>query len=795
MNPIIDTLNEKQREAVLATDGYVRIIAGAGSGKTKTLTHRFAYLVKELGIPANNILCVTFTNKAANEMRERVKALLNDNTGFDYVCTFHSFCVKVLRKEIQRLGFRQNFNILDTVDQKAVLKEVYEELELSASEGITLKNAIHHIEVCKSGEGWQNAVELLTGTDEIVIPDEATVKDRIFLTYLKIQKRNMSLDFNDLISFTLYLMQNNGTVLKCWSSMFNYIMVDETQDNSIRQWNMLKLLSSAHKNLFVVGDPDQAIYSFRGAKPEELVRFEKRFSPCRTIILNQNYRSTPTILNAANDIIMHNKERIEKDLYTKNEQTGERIEWLHAVNDKDEAQYVADKVRDLLDKDIPAEDMAVLFRISALSRAVEQCFIKNGIKYQVYGGIRFFERQEIKDSIAYLTMAVDPDNDMAFLRTVNYPSRKLGKVFLGKVKQLAKEQDCSMFKALKENISDVKELRKGGAAEYLELIDDLQRKQKQEPISRLAAYTLEKTGIMDHWRSSGDTERLDNLAEFMESVRNYELENSNEVITLEKYLQDISLYTNVDSKSKGDCIKLMTIHQAKGLEFPYVFIFGCNEGVMPNPRCLSEMQKKGLEEERRLMYVAVTRAKKQLFISENEGSYFGDGTKIPSRFILEIAEERIDKIKTVPQYLIAQTRQLSRMDKQEEEQDNRCIEAGTRVRHTGFGTGTVESVDLSQNKCFVRFDGKNSVTPVMMDFKGMQPENNSVLSDDISFLYSGVADNICQFKIGDKIVHPLLGDGEITDICYEKKQYIVSIPQYDISIPVDFLFKGLRKRE
>lgn len=567
MSRILESLNDRQREAVQATEGYFRIIAGAGSGKTKTLTHRFAYLVQEIGVPSNRILCVTFTNKAAAEMRGRVKQLLGENITDEYICTFHSFCVKVLRREIQRLGYQQTFSILDMTDQKSLIKEVFEEMGLSSNDGITAKDALKHIEMCKTGEGWEHVVKLLVAPNDPVIPAEAEVKDRILLNYLTLQRKNLSLDFNDLISFTLYLLQTNHQVLDTWSNAFSYIMVDETQDNSRRQWAMLELLAKACRNLFVVGDPDQAIYSFRGARPEGLVKFDKVFSPCTTIVLDQNYRSTPTILGAANDIIVHNRLRVKKELYTDNVDPGSPIEWIHADNDKNESLYVASKVQSLLENGAKSDDIAVLFRVSALSRSVEQAFIQNGIKYQVFGGMRFFERKEIKDVMAYLTMAETPDNDMAFLRTYNYPSRKLGKAFINRIKELAKADGSSYFAALLKHYGSVKEVTRSGAAEYIKLANQIQGL-KGGSISDLATYILDQTGIMKELRESEDTERLDNVVELQNSILSYENEHKDdEDFSLKTYLQDISLYTNVDAKDKEDSIKLMTIHQSKGLEF------------------------------------------------------------------------------------------------------------------------------------------------------------------------------------------------------------------------------------
>ena len=527
MSRILESLNDRQREAVQATEGYFRIIAGAGSGKTKTLTHRFAYLVQEIGVPSNRILCVTFTNKAAAEMRGRVKQLLGENITDEYICTFHSFCVKVLRREIQRLGYQQTFSILDMTDQKSLIKEVFEEMGLSSNDGITAKDALKHIEMCKTGEGWEHVVKLLVAPNDPVIPAEAEVKDRILLNYLTLQRKNLSLDFNDLISFTLYLLQTNHQVLDTWSNAFSYIMVDETQDNSRRQWAMLELLAKACRNLFVVGDPDQAIYSFRGARPEGLVKFDKVFSPCTTIVLDQNYRSTPTILGAANDIIVHNRLRVKKELYTDNVDPGSPIEWIHADNDKNESLYVASKVQSLLENGAKSDDIAVLFRVSALSRSVEQAFIQNGIKYQVFGGMRFFERKEIKDVMAYLTMAETPDNDMAFLRTYNYPSRKLGKAFINRIKELAKADGSSYFAALLKHYGSVKEVTRSGAAEYIKLANQIQGL-KGGSISDLAPYILDQTGIMKELRESEDTERLDNVVELQNSILSYENEHKDD---------------------------------------------------------------------------------------------------------------------------------------------------------------------------------------------------------------------------------------------------------------------------
>lgn len=806
MNPITDSLNDKQKEAVLATEGYVRIIAGAGSGKTKTLTHRFAYLVKELGIPSDRILCVTFTNKAATEMRDRVKTLLNNSITEEYICTFHSFCVKVLRREIQRLGYQQTFGILDAADQKDLLKEVFEELGLSQSDGVKFKDALTHIEKCKNGDGWQHIVKLLIADSDPQIPAEANIKDRILIRYLAQQRKCLSLDFNDLISFTLYLLQTDKQVLENWSSMFSYIMVDETQDNSNRQWKMLSLLAGACRNLFVVGDPDQAIYSFRGARPEGLVNFDKSFSPCKTIILNQNYRSTPTILAAANDIISHNRMRVEKDLYTKNDTPGNPIEWYHGEKDSDESLFVASKVQSLLENGTKADDITVLFRISALSRSIEQAFIRQGIKYQVFGGTRFFERKEIKDTIAYLTMAESPDNDMAFLRTINYPSRKLGKTFINKIRSLAKSSGKSMFASLLDHIGEVKEVTRPGSLAYVKLIEQIQVLKESLSISDLTAYILEQTGIMEELRKSEDTDRLDNIIELQNSIVSYENEHKeDDSLTLNMYLQDISLYTNSDVKDKADSIKLMTIHQSKGLEFPYVFLVGCNEGVMPSQRCVAEQKRHGLEEERRLAYVAVTRAKKQLYITDNEGAYYGGGNKVPSRFIFEIDDARIKRIKRVPDYLEAMTRNIIQNEAldvfQEDTPD--LFTVGTHVTHKLFGPGIIEKVDSFRNEYLVRMERTGTLMGIRTDFAGLTAaEESPVSAVEINGSEQQATGNNdtepdhnvtpLPLQIGQKVIHALFGRGKIINIDYKKSEYSVYIEQGDFTIPVNFDFEGLK---
>ena len=431
-------------------------------------------------------------------------------------------------------------------------------------------------------------------------------------------------------------------------------------------------------------------------------------------MLDQNYRSTPTILGAANDIIVHNRLRVKKELYTDNVDPGSPIEWIHADNDKNESLYVASKVQSLLENGAKSDDIAVLSRVSALSRSVEQAFIQNGIKYQVFGGMRFFERKEIKDVMAYLTMAETPDNDMAFLRTYNYPSRKLGKAFINRIKELAKADGSSYFAALLKHYGSVKEVTRSGAAEYIKLANQIQGL-KGGSISDLATYILDQTGIMKELRESEDTERLDNVVELQNSILSYENEHKDdEDFSLKTYLQDISLYTNVDAKDKEDSIKLMTIHQSKGLEFPYVFLCGMNEGIFPSRKVRTQQ---AMEEERRLAFVALTRAEKGLYLSEADGRNFDGTPRYPSRFLLDIDRNLLAFTRPPEEGLIRAARDYIGHSQTylPETDGNMAFSVGQRVKHILFGSGTVLDVDMDKGAHVVQFDEME--TPRKISFR------------------------------------------------------------------------------
>lgn len=717
----ISKLDTNQLKAVETTQGYVCNIAGAGSGKTTTLTYRYAYIVTELGIPPSSILCVTFTNKAAKEMKERITQLVGKACDTTFICTLHSFCVKVLLRDIEALNFSRKFTVMDIPDQKSALKAVYDDLDIGLSE-LPLKDMLAYIEKYKTSDSWEDAVRKLTDPADPIIPqtsekfDTEFLKYQVYLKYLCLQRKNYALDFTDLINVAVYLFRHHKSVLAYWSNKFVYQMVDEAQDNSHTQWELIRLLSGTHKNLFVVGDPDQAIYSFRGARPEGLVSFSRNFTPCKTIVMACNYRSTGHILGAANNIIKQNKMRVPKDLYTTN-QDGAKIEWMHAGTEAEECDYVAGNILSLQRNNIPSKDIAILYRSSYQSRALEQTFVKNQIPYVVWGGTRFFEREEVKNCLAYLRLVAQAD-DLAFLRVINYPARKLGKAFIATVKERSAQQNATYLDTLRNNLH-TPELGKKTAASFIQMIDELRTVATDSSIANTMTRILELTGIRQDLLKNNETERLENISELISSIAHYEIEHANdENLTIDQYLQEVSLLTNLDGKDDPKAIKMMTIHQAKGLEFPYVFVIGMAEGNMPHARAISESPISGLEEERRLAYVAITRAKLQLFISDADGYNAASGSqRAPSRFISEIDTCHIHAIipnSPFPQENTPQT--LSNLEGLTSPGvEPRLFTVGQTVSHPYFGKGTILVIDKLKGEYSIRFHNSGSILPISVN--------------------------------------------------------------------------------
>ncbi|MBN2882804.1 MAG: UvrD-helicase domain-containing protein [Clostridia bacterium] len=577
---LLDGLNKAQLEAVKTTEGYVRVIAGAGSGKTRALTRRFAYLVEGLGVSPSNILCVTFTNKAANEMKARVTKLIGNEEPVSLICTYHGFCVKVLREDINKLYYPKGFTIIDEQDQRTLLREIFDDLEIT-SRVVTFSDCIDYIGSRKDKPTYIEHMLSFEALDE-KISKCRDLMEKIFYSYLRKQKKNYAVDFDDIINFALYIFINHRDILVKWQNRIHYIQVDEFQDSDTKQYTLMKLVSQGHGNLFVVGDPDQTIYEWRGAKPEFIVEFHLNFPDVRTIIMDRNYRSTPQILNVGNSIIKHNKMRVDKDMKTDNPK-GPVVTHFHGKNEDEETGYIVQVIKRLMEKDVKLHDISIMYRANFLSRAIEQAFIKENIDYVVFSGVKFFERQEIKNIIAYLKMLVSGD-DISFIRTVNFPRRGIGRKKIDFLRQKAEEEECSMYDALKNNLRDPAMSGVAGY-DYIKLIETAKKEMIEKDISELTRDLLNKSGFMEFYRRDGDNNRLDNIAEFMTALIDYE-QTAGEDVELSEYLQELSLYTDADIGEDSNRVRLMTIHVAKGLEFPYVFIYGMSEDILPNARSL-----------------------------------------------------------------------------------------------------------------------------------------------------------------------------------------------------------------
>lgn len=689
---IFKGLNSNQIRAVEATEGTVRVIAGAGSGKTRVLANRFAYLVNEIGIDPANILCMTFTNKAATEMKNRIRKLVTIGSVNDYICTIHGLCVKILRKEIHRLGYPQKFMILDDEDAKSLMNQVMAEQNIT-KHMITVNQLLANVHKTKTQDDY---IPYLL--PNVQWPEDTNKST--YLRYLQLQRKFYALDFNDIIYFTLYIFGKYPDALSYWQKEFDYIQVDEVQDCSDNDWRIINLLSAYSGNLFVVGDPDQAIYEWRGAKPDTLVQFHAETD----IILDQNYRSTPNILNVANAIIQNNRNRVQKTLQTSLPPSTVVLH-KHAKNEDEEAKWIASQIAELLKQGSNYSDFAILYRASQQSRYVEQALIQAGLPYTIWGGIRFFERQEIKDCLAYLRL-IQNNDDLSFKRIVNVPARKFGEKKLNALQILADKERLPLYGTLKSHMHE-DPFNKADIAPFVELIERHRSIKEKMSISDLMDNVLTQSGLADLYRNDGDQDRIENLNELMHSIQYYEENHVDETITLEKYLQDIALLTNLDYKKDSSTIKLMTIHQSKGLEFPYVFIAGLTEGIFPSHRSIRERKRNGLEEERRLMYVAITRAEKALFLTESEGyNYTTKSEKYPSRFISEIGKDMIQVDGVIDPALLLKRDGLVSLVDSDFEEDVAEFQPGDMVTHKVFGEGTVLQVRTTNKSCEVQFDGK-----------------------------------------------------------------------------------------
>lgn len=711
MENILQGLNASQLEAVTSTEGFIRVIAGAGSGKTRALARRFAYLVNEIGILPGNILCVTFTNKSANEMRQRIHNLTGDNdTG--YISTFHSFCVSVLQEDSHALQYPKSFLVLDNSDIDSMLKIIYE------GRGLTLKNmtfskARDMIEIRKLIKEPEYYLDMLNMSLDTLRQKYLTAtepSDIIFYGYLYQEKKCFGLDYNDLIKFTLYIFEQNEAVKIKWQQRLEYIMIDEFQDIDELQYKLMSVLCGYHKNLFIVGDPDQTIYTWRGANVRYLLDFDKIFPSVKTIMMMQNYRSTPQIVSVVNDLIDKNKFRIKKNLMP-TIADGRKVICHHADTSEREAMWIAEQIQALHGEGTSYREITVLYRAHYITRIVEEVFLREKIPYAIYSGVQFFNRMEIKDALAYLRLIAYKD-DLAFLRVVNVPKRNLGERRIKFLQEYAVKHQCSLYIALETNLDN--EIFKGTkAAQFVALIENFAANYAERQISELLAAILNESGYEKMLRTEGSQERLDNLAELKQSVYEYET-SCGEESTLEHYLSHVALFTNNDAADNSDKVKLMTVHSAKGLEFPYVFLCAMNEGVFPSKKT-DTIQK--MEEERRLAFVAMTRAQKGLYLSEAEGRNFDGSPRYPSRFLLDIEPALLDYTQKPQEGLIIETKDYLVINERylADEENQLSLAVGQRVKHNIFGSGTVVDVDLIKAAHLVKFD--NIDTPRSISFR------------------------------------------------------------------------------
>ena len=624
------SLNDKQKEAVIDESKHLRIIAGAGSGKTRVLTMRIAYLIEQKHINPRNVLAITFTNKAANEMKNRISEMLGEAGDGAFISTIHSLCVRILKEEIGVFGYPKNFTIVDADDQKTILKEAYKEFNIDKKD-LSYGSVLDYIANCKYEElSYEKAMDQAYGEKKLV--DKANV----YKYYDERLKSLYALDFDDLILFTVRLFKLHKDILKKWSSKFIYIHVDEFQDIDKTQYELIKLLSSCHDNVYVVGDPDQTIYTWRGADVNIIVNFDKDFKNTKTIILNQNYRSTNNILEGANSLIKYNKSRVPKDLFSENGD-GDKIVHKTLPDETSEAYYIVSCIQSLLKQGYEYNDIAILYRSNYLSREVEKVFIENRIPYVIYGGIRFYERMEVKDILSYLRLIVTGD-DLAFQRVINQPKRGIGQKSIDTIFSLAKENNISMYEVVKQGLFAKNQ---SVLESFVDMVERWKSSLDGKPLEEVLTDVFEQSGYRSMLEKENETERIENVKSLIDDIKDYQ--ETYPGSTLADYLSMISLYTDKANTDGSTSVSLMTIHASKGLEFKAVFVVGLSEGIFPSERTM--LEQKGVEEERRLAYVAYTRAKEKLTLTDTSSfSYVVNSAKTTSRFVNEVDEKYIEHL-------------------------------------------------------------------------------------------------------------------------------------------------------
>ena len=727
----LNTLNKEQLEAVKTVDGPLLILAGAGSGKTRVITYRIAHLI-EIGVYPGNILAITFTNKAADEMKERVIELIGEEAKSMWISTFHSACVRILRANIEKLGYNKNFVIYDSQEQEKLIDECLKELNFD--------NKLYKPREILSKIG--SLKDTLTDEEDYYKKYADDFKNKVvartFLLYQKKLKNSNALDFDDIINKTVKLFQTYPDVLNHYQRKFKYILVDEYQDTNRAQYELINLLAKGHKNLCVVGDDDQSIYMFRGADVRNILDFEKDYPSCKVIKLEQNYRCTKKILDAANYVIANNEQRKPKKLWTENK-TGDNIKFYRAENERGEARFILDEIKDLTSTDFKYKDVAILYRNNAMSRVLEEALITNNIPYKVIGGFRFYDRMEVKDIMAYLKVINNPLDNISVLRIVNVPKRGIGASTIDTIREYANQNEISIYSAIleSEKIDGLNSRALNAVQKFISLMGSLAAAFEKMDVPELINEVIEKTGYVDELKKENtkeSTERIENIQEFYSAA--LEFEEKSEDKSLSAFLEKLSLVSDQDSLDDNGGITLMTLHSAKGLEFPIVFIAGCEDGIFPHYSARDD--KDELEEERRLCYVGITRAKQKLYMTcAKQRMLFGRIMFNPiSMFVDEIPETYVDDLskndsslkvsydyKSIFNYKKSQNNFLNQPSYVSQQIkpvsnsiDSNDVKPGSKINHKIFGCGTIVSIkDSDSGKIItVAFD-KGGIKNLMLN--------------------------------------------------------------------------------
>ncbi len=750
MSEILDKLNDKQREAASYTDGPLLILAGAGSGKTRVLTYKIAYLLEQNIVKPWEILAITFTNKAAREMKERVLSLVEENANDIWLGTFHSICVRILKREIHALGYTRDFNIFDELDKTKLIKDILKRMNLDEKQ------------YAPSFIGY----EISRAKDEMKGPDKYLMEvtgdyrrekvAEIYKVYQNDLKKNNAIDFDDIIMLTVQIFLNDSETLKYYQNKFKYILVDEYQDTNKTQFLLISLLSASHGNICVVGDESQSIYGFRGADISNILNFEKEFPNAKIVKLEENYRSTKVILDAANNVIKNNKSKIEKNLWTENED-GKKITYKTLQNEYEEVEYITENIDDICRKEKKTySDFAILFRTNAQSRVLEEVFLRSGIPYRLIGGLKFYSRKEIKDLSSYLKLVHNPNDNIALKRIINEPKRGIGETAVLKLEQIANEKQISIFEAIKDSNNLVGIRSAGNIIMFRDMIQDIISKKDELKVSELMKEILKQSGY-EEMLTQDDTKenqnRLENLAEYIGVAMEFENENAEN--GLGEFLDSQALVSDVDKLEEGDeAVTLMTMHSAKGLEFPVVFLVGMEDGLFPSKRSIDEDES--VEEERRLCYVGITRAKEQLFLTNaSKRTLYGSTTfTMPSRFLDEIPQELFDD-SSIDNINLRKRKSESYLNKEYADVEGILARTGgkfsaiePKAKSSGFGLSVdsfLKNINISGNKVAAASSNNNKYD-VGMTVKHkkfgvgvitkIEPEGND-FKLDISFQNSG----------------------------------------------------------